>query len=60
LKVTEFGQLKLLDENKTEIDSDFKNKGVIQQGDLIEFDRFLVEASRFLVEATVRTHIYLH
>lgn len=46
----QFGQVKLLDENKVEIDSDFKKPGSIQPGDTIEFDRYIVEVSFFIVE----------
>ena len=44
LKVLDFGNIKLLDENKAELDSDFNQKhGAIQQGDTLEFERYLVE-----------------
>ena len=50
MRELQFGQLKLLDENKVEIDSDFKKPGTIQPGDTIEFDRYIVEVSFFIVE----------
>ena len=48
LSVNPFGQLKLLDEGRRELDSDFKKGGEIELGDEIEFERFLVQVDVLL------------
>ena len=54
LKVLDFGNIKLLDENKVELDSDFKQKhGAIQQGDTLEFERYLVEVWVLLISTLI-------
>jgi hypothetical protein len=42
LRVSGYGQLTLLDENKSELDTTFSQKA-LEQGDTIEFDRYLAE-----------------
>jgi hypothetical protein len=49
LVVSGFGQMKLLDENRKEVDCDFRSRsGSIEQGEEIEFDRFLVEVDELV------------
>ena len=49
LVVSGFGQMKLLDENRKEVDCDFRSRsGSIEQGEEIEFDRFLVEVDELI------------
>jgi hypothetical protein len=48
LAVSAFGSIKLLDEGRRELDSDFKKGGRIEPGDEIEFERFLVEVDELL------------
>jgi hypothetical protein len=41
--VTDFGQCRLLDESKQELDTNFKRAGALQSGDTLDFERYLVE-----------------